>query len=303
MTKATIMLIFKHLWRLVALTGLLLASAWAHAADLADIRERGVLRHIGIPYANFVTKEGEGLDVELVRGFARHIGVRYELVQSNFHDAIRDLLGQDVARKGEAVTLTGKYPIRGDMIAAGFTVLPWRQAVLDYSAPVFPSQVLLVARVESSYLAISPQKNLREEIAQTRKLLGVKSLLVMEKTCLDPANYGLTGVGIDLRPHTASLNLDDMVPALLKGNAEFTLLDVPDAILDLQRWTGRIKLIGPISEHQDLAAAFPKSSPALRAAFDDYLKQVRADGTYDKLVNKYYPGIRRYFPEFFARKL
>jgi ABC-type amino acid transport substrate-binding protein len=290
-------------WHRLAVSCLLLACAAAQAADLAEIRERGVLRHIGIQYANFVTKEGEGLDVELVRGFARHIGVRYELVLSDFYHVIRDLLGQDVVRQGDTVTLTGQFPVKGDMIAAGFTVLPWRQAVLSYSAPVFPSQVLLVTRIESPHQPISPQPSLREEIAQTRKLLGTKSLLVMEKTCLDPANYGLTGVGIDLRSQKASNNLDDMVPTLLRGGAEFTLLDVPDAILDLQRWTGRIKLLGPISEHQNLAAAFPKSSPALRAAYDEYLKKVRADGTYDQLVNKYYPGIRRYFPEFFARKL
>lgn len=292
-----------RLCRMLAASCLLLVCAAAQAADLAEIRERGVLRHIGIHYANFVTKEGEGLDVELVRGFARHIGVRYELVLSDFYHVIRDLLGQDVVRQGDTVTLTGQFPVKGDMIAAGFTVLPWRQAVLSYSAPVFPSQVLLVTRIESPHQPISPQPSLREEIAQTRKLLGTKSLLVMEKTCLDPANYGLTGVGIDLRSQKASNNLDDMVPTLLRGGAEFTLLDVPDAILDLQRWTGRIKLLGPISEHQNLAAAFPKSSPALRAAYDEYLKKVRADGTYDQLVNKYYPGIRRYFPEFFARKL
>jgi ABC-type amino acid transport substrate-binding protein len=44
------------------------------------------------------------------------------------------------------------------------------------------------------------------------------------------------------------------------------------------------------------------SSPQLRDAFNTYLKQIRADGTYDTLVRKYYPGIQRYFPEFFARK-
>ena len=37
----------------------------------------------------------------------------------------------------------------------------------------------------------------------------------------------------------------------------------------------------------------------VREAFDAYLRQIRADGSYDKLVNKYYPGIRRYFPDFF----
>jgi ABC-type amino acid transport substrate-binding protein len=79
------------------------------------------------------------------------------------------------------------------------------------------------------------------------------------------------------------------------------LLDVPDAILDLQKWAGRIKVIGPISEVQDLAAAFPKSSPQLRDEFNVYLEKIRADGSYDKLVRKYYPGIQRYFPVFFEK--
>jgi ABC-type amino acid transport substrate-binding protein len=102
--------------------------------------------------------------------------------------------------------------------------------------------------------------------------------------------------------YTKSANLNEMVPALIKGDADFSLLDVPDAILDLQRWAGKIKVIGPISGHQELAAAFPKNSPELRKAFDEYLVRLKADGSYDKLVDKYYPGIRRYFPDFFASK-
>jgi ABC-type amino acid transport substrate-binding protein len=35
-------------------------------------------------------------------------------------------------------------------------------------------------------------------------------------------------------------------------------------------------------------------------AFDVYLRKIKADGSYDKLVDRYYPGIRQYFPEFFA---
>lgn len=282
---------------------LLALACWAAPAlaDLAEIKARGELRHLGIRYANFVTADGKGFDVELVQGFARHIGVKYTLVYSDFYNVIRDLLGKDVVRKGDDIQLVGNHPVLGDMIATGFTVLPWREKVLLYSAPTFPSQVLLVARSESEHKPIRSHDDIVREIADTRKVLGRHSLLVMERTCLDPANYGLKGKGIDLRLYTRNTNLDEMVPALLRGDAEFTLLDVPDAVLDLQRWAGRIKVIGPISENQDLAAAFPRDSPELRAAFDGYLRQVRADGSYDKLVNKYYPGIRRYFPEFFAR--
>ena len=124
----------------------------------------------------------------------------------------------------------------------------------------------------------------------------------MEKTCLDPANYGLKGTGLELKTYTKSSNINEMVPALLNLDADLSLLDVPDVILDLQKWAGKFKVLGPISEEQKLAAAFPKDAPLLRDAFNVYLRKIKADGSYDKLVNKYYPGIRRYFPEFFAKK-
>ncbi len=297
---------FNRLTRWIARSPFLLvclsAAVTVSAADLKEIQERGVLRHLGIPYANFVTVEGKGFDVELVQGFARELGVDYELVYSDFVNIIRDLLGQEVVRKEGEISLSGDFPVRGDMIATGFTILPWREKVLLYSAPTFPSQVLAVTRSEAAHSPVPAHSDLPAEIQETRKVLEGKSLLVMEKTCLDPANYDLKGVGIDLRPYTASTNLSEMVPALLADQAEFTLLDVPDALIDLQRWAGRIKVIGPVSAPQDLAAAFPRSSPELRAAFDRYLVKIKEDGTYDKLVNKYYPGVRHYFPDFFARK-
>lgn len=71
-------------------------TATAFAVDLADIRQRGALRHLGIPYANFVTTTGDrmdGLDVELIRLFAKHLGVRYELVETSWSEAFVDLTG------------------------------------------------------------------------------------------------------------------------------------------------------------------------------------------------------------------
>ena len=281
---------------------LALAGAPAFSADLKEIKERGEIRHLGIKYANFVTGDGDGFDVELIQGFAREIGVKYTLVSTDFYSVLRDLLGKNIVRKGDDVELTGDFPVKGDLIATGFTVLPWRQKVVLYSEPTFPSQVWLVAPSASALAPIKESADIGRDIAETKALIGNKSLLVMERTCLDPANYGLKGTGIDLRAYTKNTNLNEMVPALLTGDADLTLLDVPDAMLDLQKWAGKIKVLGPISEDQILAVAFPKSSPELRDAFNAYLAKIKADGTYDALVNKYYPGIRRYFPEFFAKK-
>jgi ABC-type amino acid transport substrate-binding protein len=288
---------------LASLSGViaLLFATASWAADLAEIRQRGEIRHIGIRYANFVTGAGDGFDVELMQGFAKRIGVSYKLVYSDFYSVIRDLLGKDVARKDGKITLTGDYPIKGDVISTGFTMLPWREAILLYSDPVLPSQVLLVAPAESDLQPIEDGADLAADIAKTRKAIGTRSVLVMERTCLDPTNYGLVNVGLDLKSYNKSANLNEMVPAMLNKEAELTLLDVPDAILDLRKWAGKIKILGPISGPQMLATAFPKDAPDLRDEFNAYLRDIKASGVYDRLVDKYYPGIRRFFPEFFAK--
>jgi ABC-type amino acid transport substrate-binding protein len=278
------------------------ASTAAAAADLDEIKARGELRHIGIRYANFVTGSGDGFDVEIMQGFARRLGVKYTLVYSDFYNVIRDLLGKDVVRQAGQVSLIGDFPIKGDVIATGFTVLPWREQILSYSDATFPSQVLLVAPAASPIQPIKEGATLSEDITETKQLIGSRSLLVMERTCLDPVNYGLTSAGVDLKAYTKSTNLNEMVPALLNGEEQLTLLDVPDAILDLRKWAGQIKVLGPVSSPQTLAAAFPKDAPKLRDAFDAYLRDIRADGTYDHLVDKYYPGVRRFFPDFFDKK-
>ena len=288
--------IFAVISMLISLWG---SPSWAD--DLDDVHARGELRHLGIPYANFVTGAGDGLDVELMQGFARHLGVKYTLVRTDFYSVIRDLLGKNVTRKGDEVELTGDFPIRGDVIASGFTMLAWRTKAVLFSEPTFPSQVWLIAPATSPLTPAKASGNLLHDIDVTKAAIGNRSLLVMEKTCLDPANYALKGKEIDLRSYTKSTNLNEMVPALLNGEADLTLLDVPDAILDLRKWAGRIKVLGPVSEEQELAVAFRPSGGRLRDEFHVYLAQAKADGTYDRLIDKYYPGIRNTLPNFFIK--
>jgi ABC-type amino acid transport substrate-binding protein len=61
-------------------------------ADLKEVKERGVLRHLGVVYANFVTGSGDGLDVEMMKLFAERLGVGYEFVETSWSGAILDML-------------------------------------------------------------------------------------------------------------------------------------------------------------------------------------------------------------------
>ena len=271
------------------------------SGDLNDIKAKGVLRHLGIPYANFVSENGkEGLDVEMVKLFAKELGVKYEYVRATWEDAIPSLTGNRFSSTGEGITIIGEAPVKGDIIANGFTILPLRQQMVDYSIPTFPTQIWLIARSDSPLNPIKPTGNIDKDIEAVRSLLKGQRLLGKENTCLDPALYDLQGTGAEIVLFKG--NLEELVPAIIDGSADLCLLDMPDALIGLDRWPGVIKVLGPLSPIQSMGSAFPKESKELRTRFNEFFKKIVADGTYAQLVKKYYPSFSIYYPEYFGTR-
>ena len=276
------------------------AGGTAVAGDLRDVKKSGVIRHLGIPYANFVTGSGDGMDVELIQLFAKHLGVKYEYVKTDWPEILIDLTGKKVKTTGDKGEVLDVVPVKGDIAANGISVIPGRQKIVNFSIPTFPNQVWLIARSDSPLKPIKPTGKIEKDIAAVKRLLDGKSLIGKVSTCLDPSLYALDKTGAKISLFPGSLN--DIAPAVIKGESELTLLDVPDALVALQKWPGKIKIIGPISDKQDMAAAFSKDSPALLGEFNKFMKKIKKDGTYLRLVKKYYPFATSYFPEFFKVK-
>jgi ABC-type amino acid transport substrate-binding protein len=278
----------------------LTAFTHAIAGDLLEIKEKGVLRHLGIPYANFITGSGDGLDADLIRLFAAHLGVQYQYIPTTWENWTEDLTGKKYEVTGNEVKIVGTSEIRGDLIASGLTVLPWRQQLVDFSMPTFPTQVWLITRGDLAVDPIRPSQDIGQDIVAVKSLFEegkVQEVMGKKATCLDPALYGLKNIRTRIK--IVDFNLNELAPALINGEAESTLLDGPDALIALEKWTGQIKVIGPVSEQQSMSVGFPKSSPKLREAFNVFLHQCKEDGTYYRLIMKYYPNARAYFPAFF----
>ena len=276
-----------------------------HAGDLDKIRDHGVLRHLGIPYANFVrvTEQGaDGLDVELMQLFAQHLGVRYELVTTSWSGVFSDLTGELIATDGDNIKVVGNTPIKGDIIANGLTILPYRQKIVEFSVPTFPTGVWLVARSDSTIKPIRPTGDIVQDIQQVRTLLPGRSVLSMKNTCLDPDLYDLDRTGAEIRYYTKSQMLDEIAPAVLDGMAETTLLDIPDALIALQKWPGDIKVIGPISPYQQMGVAVTKDAEQLLAEFNRFFEKIWRNGDYHRLVEKYYPSVFLYLDNFFQQE-
>jgi hypothetical protein len=279
----------------VLITLFLTVGAFGH--DWDEMKKQGVIRHLGVPYANFVTGSGDGMDVEIIQLFANHLGVRYEYVKTSWNSVVADLVGKNVKPSGNEVEIISDAPVKGDVIANGFTILPWREKVLNFSTPTFPTQIILVAGAKSSLTPIKPSGNIAKDIERVRGLTKNRTLLGVEKTCLDPALYHISEAGAKVKNFTGSL--DDLAPAVIQGEAETAIMEMPDALLALKKYTGKIKIIGPLSPTQEMAAGFAKDAPQLLAEFNKFLAHCKKNGSYLRLVKKYYPSAISLYAPFF----
>ncbi len=269
----------------------------AQANDLQEIKARGAIRHLGVPYANFVTGAGDGFSVDIVKTFAQHLGVRYEYVETDWDTVIPDLIGRKVKASGGEVELGEAVPVRGDLIANGLTIIPWRQKVVRFSTADFPTQIWFIVRSDSPIRPIAPSGDLKKDIAAVRTLLRGHSVLGKVNTCLDPTLYDIAATGARSVLFPGSVN--EMAGAVIKGETEATLLDVPDALVALKKWPGMIKVVGPLSPAQEMGVGFRPDSPLLHQEFEKFLQQIKRNGMYRGIVEKYYPLALSYFPEFF----
>jgi ABC-type amino acid transport substrate-binding protein len=144
-----------------------------------------------------------------------------------------------------------------------------------------------------------PSGDIQADIAAVKQIMKDRQVLCKTGTCLDPNLYELDKAGVKTRLFSGGLN--DMAPAVILGEAEMTILDVPDALVAMDKWPGKLKIIGPVSLLQEMAVAFPPSAVSLRDSFNTFFAQCCKDGTYAQLVQKYYPAVFGYYPDFFKK--
>ncbi|WP_041274203.1 transporter substrate-binding domain-containing protein [Desulforapulum autotrophicum] len=274
-------------------------TSWARAEGYDKVMERGTLRHLGVPYAHFVSGSGDGFSVELVQMFADYLGVRYEYVNASWASVISDLIGKKTTVSTQKLSTGEPADIKGDLIANGLTILPWREREILFSVPIFPSGVWIVARADFPHQPIVPSDDLAHDIQSTIDRVKGYRVLAIEGGCLDPALNRLEGSGVNVKIMPAKMNLNELIPAVLNNEADCTLLDFPDALVGIQKWPGKVKILGPVSMNQYMGVGFAKSSVRLRDEFNLFFQKCVNEGKYARLVNKYYPAVFSFYPSFF----
>jgi polar amino acid transport system substrate-binding protein len=225
--------------------------------------EEGVLQ-VGscLDYPPFeVVRDGDerGFDVDLTEEIATRLDLEVEWITANFDTIFTAVAG-------------GQF----DMVAAAATITTKREREVDFSDPYFNSrQALVVNTAETPDLSSTDQLASGDVVGVQRGTTGQAW-----------AEENLVPNGIQLQTFTSAT---DGLRALEGGAMTAFVADEPfvaEAIADLSG----LEVVEGIDTDEQYGLAFSPENPELRDAVNVVLAEIIADGTYQTIYERWFPG-------------
>ncbi len=235
-------------------------------STLNEVLQRGELR-VGLEpgYMPFEMKDKKGkiigFDVDVARKMAKDMGVKLKLVPTAWDGIIAGLLA-------------GKY----DIIISGMTITQKRNLKINFANP---------------YISIGQTMLVRASVAKGKK--SWKDLDKPQYTIV--TKLGVTGEIAARRmfKHAKIRTFDteaDAVQELLNGKADAFVYDKPyNAMFMAKRGGKGIVFWDKDLTFEPLGWAVRKGDPDFLNWLDNFLNQIKHDGTYEKIYNKWFKDI------------
>ena len=252
----------------VALLMGLAGSVWGADIDLAKkstlekILQNGELRvgfEAGYMPFEMTDKKGEfvGFDIDIAKLMAKAMGVKFVPVNTAWDGIIPSLI-------------TGKF----DIIMSGMTVTQERNLKINFADPyIVVGQAILLSKKHEG--AITSYKDLNDpKFVVTSKL-------------------GTTGEQATKRyiPKCTYKSFETETEAVLEvinGKADAYVYDQPNCVVVMaQQGAGKLVFLDQPFTYEPLAWAINKGDPDFMNWLNNFLKQVKNDGRYDQIYNKW----------------
>lgn len=250
---------FARSWVVAALAAMVAMPAVAQADAVLDGLKKGEPFRVGVDatFAPFeFVKDGKktGFDIELVEAIAKEIGAS-------------GVAWVDIDFKG---LIPGMLANRFDMISSAMYITDARKEVVNFSEPYYPGG--LVVMVKSGNTAIKGPKDLDGKAVAVQ--IGTKSATYL------PANYPKVKL-VEVETNA------EMFAQVETGRTDAVVTGKPAAKLYAQAHP-TVKVLDEQVTVEEYGFAMRKENPELVKAVNAALAKLKADGTYAKLVDKWF---------------
>jgi ABC-type amino acid transport substrate-binding protein len=238
----------------MALLALLLVAAGCGSSNDGGGVPKQITVGSDIPYAPFELGQSPpytGYDIDIVNEVGKRIGSKMIIKDTAFPTIFRDLA-------------QGKF----DMVASATTIKPERQKVVDFSQGYYETDQSLTVKQGSDIKSV--------------KDLGGKTV---------GAQTGTTGAdtakGTDASSVRTYAAVDDAFNALEAGQVDAVINDFSSSAAAVKAKPGLV-IVQKIVTKEVYGLAFQKGETALEDAVNGALTEMKKDGTYTKIYEKWF---------------
>lgn len=247
--------------------------------DLPAILERGVLKATtDYNSTNYFVYRGQpmGFHLELLKMFARHIGVELEVFVSNdLHDNFECLLTD-----GEC-----------NVIAMDLTVTRSRRGILAFTEPHSQTRQVLVQRRPNNWYNMRSSE-VEDYLVRNQLDLAGKTVYVQKNSAhLQRLNNLMEEIGDTIYIVQVDQETEQLIERVANGEIAFTVSDEHVARVN-QTYYANIDINTPLSFSQNLSWAVRHDTPLLKEAIDEWMRDFVQTRQYANLYAKYFRNPR-----------
>jgi len=238
---------------IVLLLAVLLTLAAAGMASAQVLRVGSDVAYPPFEYVDEATGEYVGFDMDIIREIGRRLSMDVQVINVAWEGIIPGLL-------------SGHY----DVIISAMTITNERAQAVDFSDPYFATGQVILVRADD------------DRIKEPADLKG-KRVAVQIGTTGHFAAERIEGAVVEHYPLTP-----EAILALKLGRADAVVLDELVALEEVRANPGQVKVVGTPFTIEYYGIAIRKGNPDLLRAINLALAQMKADGTYDEIYDRWF---------------
>lgn len=250
----------------------MLASCSSGPKTLAEIQKSGkLIVTTNAEFAPFEYKEGstlKGIDIDIINAYGEYIGVEVEIQDIDFDSALISVSKN-----------------KSDVAIAAITKNEKREETLSFSDSYFAANQVVIVKEDSVYASLTTEEEIMDKLSENNAKVGCQRGTTGQFYIEGDADWGFDGIA-----NSECVTFDNgalAVTALSNGQIDAVVIDQLPAEMYCEKIDG-VTSLDVVLTQEEYAIAVSKGNESLVNSLNEFISEIKEDGTLEQIVSKYY---------------